>query len=385
MKSDISKLLLNKITQHLPQYIFWKDINSIYLGCNDNYAFLHEFASTEQIVGKSDFDLNWQSKGYTTAKTFQEDDKKVINGEIILNKEEQLCLPTGKTIVTLVSKRPLFNENNIAIGVVGCFVDITEIKRAEQRELDTKIQNHKKELSGYFSRQNFVKEALLAVAHEVNQPLSAVVNYASGCQKRLLNKYGDELPPEIQEGLKKCVEQAKRAGEIIHTLKDMFCYRKINLELVSINSLINSTVNLLAETTQEVNAELKLNLSDNIQKIECDPLQIELVLTNLIKNACEAISEHSDKGIITLSTEQSNKNNIKIFVENTGRIIKPEILNKIFFPFVSTKNGGLGLGLSLSYNIIEQHGGKIFVDPTKINGVKFVIKLPSLISSTDCR
>lgn len=384
MKDDISKLLLNKITQHLPQYLFWKDTNSIYLGCNDNYAFLHGFTSTEQIIGKSDHDLNWQSKGYT-ADTFRKDDKKVIDGEVILNKEEPLCLPNGKTIITLVSKRPLLNEDNVAIGIIGSFVDVTEIRCAKQRELDAKIKSHRKELLEYFSRQNSVKEALLAVAHEVNQPLSAVVSYASGCRNRLLNKYGDELPTEIQEGLNKCVEQAKHAGKIIHTLKDMFCYRKINLELVSINSLINNTVNLLAETIQEVNAELKLNLSNNIQKTECDPRQIELVLTNLIKNACEAVSEHSDKGTITLSTEQSDKNNIKIFVENTGRIIKPEILNKIFFPFVSTKNGGLGLGLSLSYNIVEQHGGKIFVDSTKKNGVKFVIILPFLTSSTNCR
>ncbi len=376
--NDISKLLLNNITKHLPQYIFWKDANSIYLGCNDNYAFLHGLSSPQEIIGKSDYDLSWQSKGYT-AEVFQEDDRKVISGQLILNKEEPLALPNGTTIITLISKRPIVDEDNVIIGIVGYFVDITERRQARQHEFAVKMRNQRKDLLEQFSRYDSVKEAVLAIAHEINQPLSAVANYASGCQKRLEKKYGDTLPVEIQVGLNKCITQARRAGHILHTLKDMLCYRNHHPELTSINALIENTVAILAEKIKETEAKLELHFDNNLSDIQCDRIQIELVIINLIKNACEAIVQQriNDKEkVIIISTESIKKNAIKITVENKTCTISKKIINKLFFPFYGTKKEGLGLGLTLSKNIVEQHNGNIEVHLTDIPSVRFEIILP---------
>jgi C4-dicarboxylate-specific signal transduction histidine kinase len=225
---------------------------------------------------------------------------------------------------------------------------------------------------------------VLAVAHEINQPLSAVVNYASGCQKRLQRKYGNTLPNEIQEGLRKCVEQARRAGNIVHTLKDMLCYKNYHPELTSVNRLINSSITILAEEIDATKAKLELILANNLQRIKCDRIQLELVLTNLIKNACEAIVEQGENNnvekSIIISTDETETNAIKIIVENTGCTIRSEVLNKVFFPFSGTKDYGLGLGLALTKNIVEQHKGDIRVYLTEIPSVRFEIILPAVKS-----
>ena len=130
-KNDFIEILYRNITTSLPQYVFWKDLNSVYLGCNKNYSNLLGLSSTDAIIGKTDADLNWQHFGHS-ADNFKQDDEATIAGNPITNKEEILSLPNGKTLITLVSKLPI-SENNKVFGIVGYFTDITELRNKEEK------------------------------------------------------------------------------------------------------------------------------------------------------------------------------------------------------------------------------------------------------------
>jgi two-component system, OmpR family, aerobic respiration control sensor histidine kinase ArcB len=137
----INAVFLKKITESLPQYIFWKDENSIYLGCNQNFAKLVGLNSPQEIIGKTDYDLNWQSTGHT-AEAFREGDKETLAGKFLTNQEEILVLPGGKRVITLVSKQPILDKGK-SIGIVGYFTDITGLRKAEDelKQTTQKLEN----------------------------------------------------------------------------------------------------------------------------------------------------------------------------------------------------------------------------------------------------
>jgi len=127
---DTSSILKN-IAESIPQYIYWKDTHSVYLGCNTLFANLVGFENPKQLIGKTDYDLDWQSTGHT-AESFQKDDKATMAGRIVANKEEILSLPNGKSLITIVSKRPII-DRGMVVGVIGLFTDVTELSQAKER------------------------------------------------------------------------------------------------------------------------------------------------------------------------------------------------------------------------------------------------------------
>jgi PAS domain S-box-containing protein len=128
---QITEILLKNIAQSLPQYLFWKDRRSVYLGCNQRFAELVGLHSVDEIIGKTDFDLPWQATGHT-ADFFQQTDQAAMHGHPVDRQEECLRLPDGRQIITLVSKLPIKDERQHVLGVVGYFSDITELKEKEQ-------------------------------------------------------------------------------------------------------------------------------------------------------------------------------------------------------------------------------------------------------------
>jgi len=134
--AEAAKVFLKNITESLPQYVFWKDLNSVYLGCNKNFSKLVGLNSPEEIVGKTDIDLNWQPTGHS-AEAFQKGDQATMAGQPITNHEEILALADGKVLITLVSKLPIIDRGKI-MGIVGYFTDITDIKQKEKELIKAK-------------------------------------------------------------------------------------------------------------------------------------------------------------------------------------------------------------------------------------------------------
>lgn len=162
-----NQALLKKVIDKLPQYFFWKDTQSVYLGCNENFAHLVGLKSSDDIIGKTDQQLPWQPHG-DTADVFQKGDKDILEGQEIINQEEVLALPGGNSIPTLVSKSPVTDEQNHIIGIAGYFSDISRIKflenelgRQYQQELDQQSKQSRLELA-------------TSLLHELNSPLETL-------------------------------------------------------------------------------------------------------------------------------------------------------------------------------------------------------------------
>ncbi len=196
----INKIFLEKVTEFLPQYVFWKDANSVYLGCNENFAQLVGFKSPKEIIGKTDFDLKWQHMGHS-AEFFREGDRRVLAGELLTNQEEILALPNGEKLITLVSKLPIIDHDK-PLGIVGYFVDITAEKEAERLKLEKltiekeaaaekirqEAERQEAEVQALHEQIKLLRRQAATIAHELRTPLGALIHGATALELLLIRK-----------------------------------------------------------------------------------------------------------------------------------------------------------------------------------------------------
>jgi signal transduction histidine kinase len=254
--------------------------------------------------------------------------------------------------------------------------------RTEARELkqnrEKAVVNREKDSLSSLSRKDSVQEALLSVAHEINQPLSAMQNYTKGIKNRLMQQYSNiSGADDIISAIDKACEQAQRAGDIIHTLKNFLCEKGTTFIAYNPNKIVKKVVDVLQDRIERNNITLKIKTPEKMANVLCEPNQIELTIINLMNNAIDAVSNNvSEKKRIIVSTRLVNNEQIVIEIEDSGPGIDSQMSDKLFTPFVSTKSQGLGLGLSLSQSIIESHQGKITVTSLPGEGATFKVYLP---------
>ncbi|MBM4445979.1 MAG: response regulator [Chloroflexi bacterium] len=259
----------------------------------------------------------------------------------------------------------LRDENGQPYRMIGACSDITERKKAEElrRQLELKAQ--------VTSRLASVGEMAAGVAHEINNPLTAVVGYAQLLMDR------EDVPPGIRSDLEAINDGARRVAGIIQRLLAFSRQTEPQQKLVDINELIESTLVLRAYHLRVNNIEVVTRLTTDVLETVADPGQIQQVLLNLIVNAEMEMKLAHGKGKITITTEKSH-NTIKICCQDDGPGIRPAVMDRIFDPFFTTREvgQGTGLGLSLCYGIVTEHKGKIYVESKPGNGATFIVELP---------
>lgn len=262
--------------------------------------------------------------------------------------------------------------------ILGFIFSAQRNQNYQKEKLQTQQLAIMKNQLAHLDRNDSIKEAILAVAHELNQPLSAISNYINGSMRYLNHEYNDKVPSKLEHAMRQTQAQAQRAADIVLALKNFLCHQPTKTKIVEINKLIKHVIELMQPTILKADIKLGLNLSTALPKIKCNQTQIELVLTNLINNAIEAINTgHCETKRIIITTRKHLNQQISITIEDTGPGIDDEIKEKLFFPFVTSKEQGVGLGLSLSYNIIQRLGGHISADSVKQKGSRFTIILPT--------
>ena len=229
----------------------------------------------------------------------------------------------------------------------------------------------------HISRLSTMGEMASALAHELNQPLSAVANYLQG-SRRLLQNIADDRTPAIMQAMDKAAEQAIRAGQVIHRLRDFVARGETEKRIESIKKLVEeaSTLALIAAKDQSV--RLNLQHDPSIDLVLVDKIQIQQVLLNLLRNALEAM-QTSERRELIVSTAPAENNMVAVDVADTGCGISPEVTAQLFKPFVTTKRQGMGIGLSISRTIIESHGGQITVKPNPGGGTIFCFTVRGVI------
>ncbi|WP_235897684.1 two-component system sensor histidine kinase NtrB [Neoaquamicrobium microcysteis] len=244
----------------------------------------------------------------------------------------------------------------------------------EREESAARLEEIQSELAR-LARLNELGEMASTLAHELNQPLSAVANYAQGCT-RLLRDMDDAVSARMREALEEIARQSLRAGQIIRHLREFVMRGETEKAPEDIRKLVEEAGALALVGSRERGVRSVFDFAPGADMVMADRVQIQQVLINLMRNAMDAMRD-SEKRELTIRTAPAGAGEVVVEVSDTGPGIAHDVAPQLFRPFVTTKAGGMGIGLSISKRIIEAHGGEIEVRSNPQGGATFRFTLPA--------
>lgn len=257
----------------------------------------------------------------------------------------------------------------------GFIRDLTERQNTELR-----LHDLQDELA-HVSRVTAMGALATSIAHELNQPLTAIANYVETAREVLASP-DPELLPAVREALDDCAKQAIRAGQIVRRLRDFISRGETERQIVGLDRLINEASALAFVGVGNRSVDFAVRIGPSEAKVLVDRIQIQQVLHNLIRNALEAMEQSSFRRI-EIMCERDSEGMLQLTVEDSGPGLAPEMEGCLFQPFLSTKSAGMGLGLSICRTIIEAHGGKIWAGPSSQGGAALHFTLPEVGDEAD--
>lgn len=250
-----------------------------------------------------------------------------------------------------------------------------ERQNAERRKAEEEARRRDNEIAHVW-RFSTMGEMATNLAHELNQPLSAIGNYARGCARRL--KKGDTDPKPLLEAMDAISTQAERAGEIIRRVRAFLRKDEPNRQRLDVRDTVHEVIDLLYSEIQAHGARVDISFSGMPPLVEADPVQLQQVILNLMRNGMEAMNTLPlDERVLRIAVSPPANGGTQITVSDCGTGIPESDLNQIFDPFYTTKANGLGMGLSISRSIIESHGGRLTATSNIGGGTAFSVFLPA--------
>jgi C4-dicarboxylate-specific signal transduction histidine kinase len=225
-----------------------------------------------------------------------------------------------------------------------------------------------------YSRLASIEEVVARIAHELNQPLSAILNFSSGALKHLQRSDAEE---QIISAIHMISKQAQRAGDVLQRIRNFIQKGELRKEFLNMNEVIQEVLDCMRQEIHSAKITVHLHFNNFLPAVMADKVQIEQVLLNITQNAIEAMHDNpEDERQLTIETTMNENNHVSVAIKDNGHGIPPHEINKIFDAFHSTKEAGMGIGLAISQSIILAHHGKLTASSKPGEGATFVIDLP---------
>jgi two-component system sensor histidine kinase DctS len=275
----------------------------------------------------------------------------------------------GERFDVLVYEAPLIDAEGRQAGWMASVLDITERKRARE------LAHQQEEKLAATARLVTVGEMASTIAHELNQPLSAIASYATGCLN-LLEGEGAASPEELRGALGKTVQQAQRAGRIIRRVHDFVRKSEPTRAMVRMSAVVEEAVGFAEAEARKRQVRIQSRLDGDDPELLADPVLMQQVVLNLLRNAMDAMAATpADAREIRVSTEAAN-GGVTVSIADRGCGIDPQTRAHLFEPFFSTKSEGMGMGLNICRSILELHRGRVWAEPNPEGGTVFSFSLP---------
>ncbi|WP_437681848.1 hybrid sensor histidine kinase/response regulator [Sorangium sp. So ce131] len=242
------------------------------------------------------------------------------------------------------------------------------------RTAEIKVQKAQNELA-HLNRVSAVSELAASIAHELNQPLGAILSNAQAALRLL-----GQAPPDVAEvraALEDIVADDRRAGKVIQRMRAMLRKGELSAAALDLNELVREVTRLVSSAALLAGATLRIELAPALPRVGGDGIQLQQVLLNLLVNALDAVSRRPPEArLVVLRTRAGGAGHVELAVADSGEGVSPEDLERIFEPFYTTKAQGLGVGLAISRSIVEAHGGRLWAECSPDEGPTFRCVLP---------
>jgi len=261
------------------------------------------------------------------------------------------------------------NTQKRVVEIYGAARDITD-----EREAQEKVRFRQEEL-GHLMRVATIGELSAGLAHEINQPLAAIVSYAKGCARRL--RAGSATHEDLLRVVEEIASQAVRADEVLRRLGEFARRRPSQRATTDIGALIRTAVDLLAHETRHRHVTIEVDVPADLPAVDVDAIQIEQVLLNLVRNSFEAMNPiDTQAGQLRIRVAQTSPSIVQVTVADSGHGFGSIPVEQAFEPFFTTRAHALGIGLSISRSIVEAHGGRLWADQHVERGATVHFELP---------
>jgi PAS domain S-box-containing protein len=295
----------------------------------------------------------------------REDFRTAIREKVDFDHGYRIVHPGGEIREIHVIGHPVLGPSGDVVEFVGTVMDVTERRRAEEE----------RQALAHANRITTMGQLTASIAHEVNQPIAAVVTNAQAALRWLNMQPPD--PVEVRQALDRIVSNGRRAGDVIGRIRALVTKAPPRKDKLDINDTIREVIALTRSELHRTGTLLQTQLAAGLPLVPGDRIELQQVMLNLILNAVEAMSG-SDEGSreLLISTEDDGANGVHIAVRDWGPGLKPEALDRLFDAFYTTKPGGMGMGLSICRSIIEAHGGRVWATTNVPKGAVLQFTLP---------
>src|SRR6201997_1558873 len=286
-----------------------------------------------------------------------------------LDFERRLLMPDGTIKDIHIVGHPVFDESGDFVEFVGTVMDVTERTRAEEE----------RQALAHTNRIATMGQLTASIAHEVNQPIAAVVTNAQAALRWLNMQPPD--PEEVRLALDRIVSNGRRAGDVINRMRALVRKAPPRKDPLDINEVIREVIALTRSELSSNRVSLQTQFAQGLPLVQGDRVQLQQVILNLIVNAIEAMSGVGEARELWISTEINASTGALVAVRDSGPGLDPAILEHLFDAFYTTKSSGMGMGLSICRSIIEAQGGRIWAEANVPQGAAFQFTLPSQAAS----